>query len=184
MANPVELEARENWNILKLGKPCKEPSSFTSAVSTRAIDTTIINNDGASVAGQSGARGHFGFKLNSKEDKICWDITTVGVTGEYQSPANTATHIHQAAAGSAGPPRLAFPNPEFKYTDVEGKEVRVSKGCAQGPFSTGLTVAGQPGVDTGSASGFTIAQIENNPVGFFADTHTVEFPAGAIRGQL
>ena len=36
--------------------------------------------------------------------------------------------------------------------------------------------------DTGS--NFTVGQIEANPPGFFFDTHTVEFPAGAIRGQL
>lgn len=35
-----------------------------------------------------------------------------------------------------------------------------------------------------SGEGFTIAKLEANPEGFFADTHTAEFPAGAIRGQL
>ena len=36
--------------------------------------------------------------------------------------------------------------------------------------------------DTGAA--FNVAQIEANPEGFFADTHTEEFVAGAIRGQI
>jgi hypothetical protein len=36
--------------------------------------------------------------------------------------------------------------------------------------------------DTGT--GFSVAQIEANPEGFFADTHTEEFAAGAIRGQI
>jgi hypothetical protein len=36
--------------------------------------------------------------------------------------------------------------------------------------------------DTGT--GFSVAQLEANPEGFFSDTHTVEFAAGAIRGQL
>lgn len=35
-----------------------------------------------------------------------------------------------------------------------------------------------------TAEGFTVAQIEANPPAFFADTHTAEFTAGAIRGQL
>lgn len=35
-----------------------------------------------------------------------------------------------------------------------------------------------------SGAGFTIAALEANPEGFFADTHTAEFPAGAIRGQI
>ena len=37
-------------------------------------------------------------------------------------------------------------------------------------------------VDT--ATGFSIAELESNVEGFFADTHTVEFPVGAVRGQL
>lgn len=54
-----------------------------------------------------------------------------------QSPANTATHIHQAAPGSAGPPRIAFPNPQ--YTE-SGKLQSV--GCLTGPFETGLAPNG------------------------------------------
>ena len=97
-----------------------------------------------------------------------------GVTGEYSSPALTATHIHQAAAGQSGPPRIAFANPTG-----EGDE-RTSSGCLQGPFTTG--VEGDDGNDTGD--GFSLAQLEADPAGFQADTHTSEFVAGAIRGQL
>ena len=35
-----------------------------------------------------------------------------------------------------------------------------------------------------TATGFTLAQIEANPPGFFADVHTTTYPAGAIRGQI
>ena len=42
----------------------------------------------------------------TSQDKI------VGMlTGNYSSPAITATHMHEAGAGRAGPPRLAFLNP-------------------------------------------------------------------------
>lgn len=41
-------------------------------------------------------------------------------------------------------------------------------------------VAGAP--DTGD--GFHVKQIEQNPKGFFTDSHTVPFPAGVVRGQL
>lgn len=51
----------------------------------------------------------------------------------------------------------------------------------QGPFTTGLTPAG---ADADSGTGFTLDQIEANPAGFAADTHTVDFSAGAVRGQL
>ncbi|CAO1632890.1 unnamed protein product [Sympodiomycopsis kandeliae] len=166
----------------KHGGSVKEPKHFTSAFSTRAIPSTVIANSGAPAPGQQNAFGHFGFRINSKEDIICWDIRTVNVTGDYSSPAVTATHIHQADVGKAGPPRIAFPNPTFVRTDSTGAEVRESKGCQKGPFRTGINAA--DGNDTGSASGFTLSQIEQNPSAFFADTHTAQFSAGAVRGQL
>jgi hypothetical protein len=165
-------------------KYVKEPKHFTSAFHTRAVNTTIITNAGEPVAGQVGAYGQFSFKVNSDKNIICWDITTVGVTGEYQSPAVTATHIHQARAGAAGPPRIAFANPEYVSTNAMGAEVRRSKGCQQAPFVTGVLANNGAGPDTGSASGFTLKQIEEDPAAFFADTHTVAFSAGAVRGQL
>lgn len=160
----------------------KEPSFFTSAFSTRAIPSLVIANSGAAAPGQANAFGHFGFKVNSQQDTICWDIRTVNVTGDYSSPAVTATHIHQAPVGSAGPPRIAFPNPVKVGVDSTGAEIRESKGCQKGPFRTGVNAAN--GGDTGSASGFTLSQLEANPDQFFADTHTAQFTAGAIRGQL
>lgn len=151
-----------------------EPDSFTSMYTVSATPDTIINNDGQSVPGPAGASGEFNYRLDSDSETVCYDLTLRGVTGEYQSPAKTATHIHEAVAGEAGPPRLAFPNPEG-----DG-DVRTSSGCIQGPFTTGLE--GDDGQDTGT--GFSLKQIEADPSAFFGDTHTAEFAAGAVRGQL
>jgi hypothetical protein len=96
------------------------------------------------------------------------------VSGDYQSPAKTATHIHQAVSGKPGPPRIAFPNPA-----PVGDGPRTSSGCLQGPFTTGIEANG---ADTGE--GFSLAQIEADPSGFAADSHTVDFAAGVVRGQL
>jgi len=90
------------------------------------------------------------------------------------SPARTATHIHQAAQGKAGPPRIAFPNPEDAGDGTLRRE-----GCMQGPFTTGIMAGG---ADTGA--GFTLDQIEADPAAFFTDTHTAKNTAGAVRGQL
>jgi hypothetical protein len=92
------------------------------------------------------------------------DIQLYGVTGPYQSPALTATHMHQAARGASGPPRIAFPNP------VGDDKYRRSIGCLTGPFKTGIL---SNGVDTGD--GFKLAQIEANPAGFFCDAHTARY---------
>lgn len=150
-----------------------EPETFTSMFTAMATPDTVIGTNGQPAPGQPGATGTFNYRINADEDVICYDLTLTGLTGEYQSPARTATHIHEAAEGAAGPPRIAFPNPEG-----DG-ETRTSSGCLQGPFTTGVMANGQ---DTGT--GFTVKEIEENPSAFFGDTHTAEYSAGAVRGQL
>ncbi|WP_445444605.1 CHRD domain-containing protein [Clavibacter sp. km3a] len=151
-----------------------EPDRFTSAFTVMATPDQVLNADGVATPGEPGATGRFDLRLDSTSNTICYDITLTGVTGEYKSPAKTATHIHQAAAGKAGPPRIAFPNP----ADA-GNGTRTSSGCMQGPFTTGIAPDGK---DTGE--GFTVAQIEADPSAFAADSHTASFAAGAVRGQL
>lgn len=151
-----------------------EPSSFTSAFTVMATPGNVVNNDGVGAPGEEGATGTFTFRINSDEEIICYDIRLEGVSGDYESPARTATHIHQADAGQPGPPRIAFPNPERV-----GDGPRTASGCMQGPFTTGIE---NDGVDTGE--GFSLAEIEANPAGFSADSHTADFAAGVVRGQL
>jgi len=150
------------------------PDTFTSAYSVTATPDAVVDAEGNPAPGEEGATGMFTFMINSDEEIICYDIELTGVTGEYESPAKTATHIHQANAGEGGPPRLSFPNP------TGDGDVRTSAGCLQGPFTTGLE--GDDGNDTGE--GFSLTEIEANPAGFSADTHTAEFLPGTVRGQL
>lgn len=152
-----------------------EPDSFTSAFTVAATPDQVINPDGAVTPGQPGAMGEFTFRVNSDLEIICYDITLTGVSGDYQSPAKTATHIHEAAAGQPGPPRISFPNPA-----PVGDGPRTSSGCLQGPFTTGVMSAA--GADTGT--GFSLKQLEANAAGFTGDSHTVDFSAGVVRGQL
>jgi len=151
------------------------PSTFTSAFTVMATPDQVVSTAGAPAPGEAGATGTFDFRINSDQEIICYDITLTGVTGDYMSPAKTATHIHQAAVGKSGPPRIAFPNPVD-----QGDGTRTSSGCLQGPFTTG--VMNDAGADTGT--GFTLAQIEADPASFAADSHTAAFTAGVVRGQL
>ena len=154
--------------------PVEEPATFTSAFTTMATPDQVLNADGVATPGTAGATGEFTFRVNSDQQIICYDITLTGVSGEYMSPAKTATHIHQAAVGQAGPPRIAFPNP----TPI-GDGPRTSTGCLQGPFTTGIVTNG---ADTGT--GFDLKTLEADAAAFAADSHTVANPAGAVRGQL
>lgn len=140
-----------------------------------------------------GAQGLYDFGINVDLDLICYAIKLVGFRGDYQSPAKTATHVHSATKGKNGPPRLAFQNP------IGDEYERNSLGCMQGKslpvlgakeplaltrlvpgrFTTGLVMEGK---DTGE--GFTVSQIEANPIGFMADVHSSLAVPGAVRGQF
>lgn len=148
---------------------------FSSTQLVKATPDQVVNGT-TRTGGLPGASGTYNFGINSQTDTICYNITLYGFRGEYQSPAATATHVHEAALGASGPPRIAFPNPQ----PVAGSnDVRNSVGCLTGPFKTGLLANG---VDTGD--GFKVASIEKNPAGFFADVHSSLAVPGAVRGQL
>jgi hypothetical protein len=173
------------------------PFDFTSTYNLVATPDRVRNAESAEAPGEAGAIGYYNYGINSELDVICWyapsllpptpspdltdiprNITLMGVTGPYDSPALTATHIHEAAEGAAGPPRIAFPNPE--PADSGPEVVKRTAGCFKGPFVTGIQ--GADGTDTGA--GFTLKQIEANPAGFFTDSHTVVSVAGVVRAQL
>ena len=71
-------------------------------------------------------------------------------------PAAVAAHIHHGDVGSAGPVVIPLQTPNA---------AGASSGCA-------------------SASRAIVAAILADPGSFYANVHTNEFPAGAIRGQL
>lgn len=177
-ALPLALGGLASTATADTTEQVEPPDTFTSAFVADATGDQVVGMDGTVGVGQEDGSGTFVFLINSDEEIICWDIITDGVAPPYQSAARTATHIHQTPAGQNGPPRLSFPNPEGS----EGSDIRTSSGCSEGPFTTGLPVNGEAGTDTGT--GFTLDQIEANPSGFSADTHTAANVPGAVRGQL
>ena len=149
------------------------PFHFTSTYTVQAEPGQVVNGT-TPTGGLAGASGIYAFGINSVENTICYNITLYNFRGNFQSPALTATHIHEAAKGASGPPRIAFPNP------VGDDKVRRSIGCVTGPFATGVKAT--DGSDTGAA--FHVSQIEKNPAAFFADAHSSLAVPGAVRGQL
>ncbi|KAL8784714.1 MAG: hypothetical protein Q9213_003810 [Squamulea squamosa] len=148
---------------------------FTSTYHILATPDQVVNGTTNPVftGGLPGTEATYDFGINVDLDLICYSIKLSGFRGEYQSPAKTATHVHEGVKGRNGPPRLAFPNP------VGDGHERFSVGCLQGPFTTGLL---SNGIDTGT--GFKISQIQDNPSGFFADVHSSLAVPGAVRGQF
>lgn len=131
-----------------------------------------INNNQTASPGEPGAYGTFFFGINAPQEVICYvrdarltariiSLThiqniTVFISGNYSSPAVTATHIHQAVYGRAGPPRIAFPyafhhshvssilnaDSVVRETPIDEFGRGVSVGCLTGPFTTGVLASG------------------------------------------
>ncbi|KJZ76649.1 hypothetical protein HIM_03985 [Hirsutella minnesotensis 3608] len=117
------------------------PFYFTSVFSVVARSEEVVDSNKPFTGGLQGAIGLYNFGINSQSNVICYNITLDGLRGNYQSPAKTATHIHEAAAGKSGPPRIAFPNPEGPES---GR--RSSIGCVKEPFVMGVKASDK---DTG-----------------------------------
>ena len=149
-----------------------KPESFTSTIDVVARSGEVV----AETDGDSRATAAFSLQLNSDLDVLCYTITTRGIDPPYKSPARTSTHIHEAAPGASGPPRLVF----VDASSSSNTDPRTSSGCAKGPFTTG--VAGPDGSDTGT--GFTVEELEANPSAYYVDIHTEQFPGGSVRAQL
>ncbi len=151
-----------------------EPPTFTSTLTATMTPDQVVDDFGKPVPGQPGATGTFTLKLNSQQNIACYDITLTGVTQPYKSSARTATHLQEGKPGESGYPRMVFPDPQGPPSGP-----LTSKGCLQGPFTTGVVLARG---DTGK--GFTVAMLESNPADWFVDVHTEQFRTGAVRGQL
>ena len=151
-----------------------EPPTFTSTLTSSLTPDQVVDDAGKPVPGQPGASGTVTLKVNSQMNVVCYDITLTGVTQPYESSARTATHLQEGKPGESGYPRMVFPDPQ----GPPGGPL-TSKGCLQGPFTTGVVLARG---DTGR--GFTLAMLERNPAEWFLDVHTKQFRTGAVRGQL
>lgn len=88
-------------------------------------------------------------RLNLGQGEVCFELAVSGI-----APA-TASHIHVAPAGVAGPVVVPLAPP------TSG----TSSGC----------VAADPDL---------IKNIVKNPQEYYVNVHNAEFPAGALRGQL
>jgi hypothetical protein len=104
-------------------------------------------------AGKPDASGTALIRLNPGEGLVCFKLV---VTNAGQPIV--AAHIHQGAAGVAGPVVVPLATPI-------GANVQQSKGCV-------------------SAAPALIRQIAASPAQFYVNAHTKEFPGGVVRGQL
>lgn len=81
------------------------PFKFTSTFEVYSVPEEVVNADGELTGGLENSYGWWKFGINSDENVICYNITLQNFRGDYESPAKTATHIHEGVKGKSGPPR-------------------------------------------------------------------------------
>jgi hypothetical protein len=120
----------------------------------RRLDATLTGAKEVPGPGDPDGRGKAQIRL--QKDQICFDLSWRNI-----EPPNMA-HIHVGPPDAAGPVVLLF-------FDVR-------------PATLGSSVSSVGGCAT--ADPVLIANIRNNPAGYYVNIHNVPFPGGAIRGQL
>jgi|SRR6266487_4782673 len=113
--------------------------------------TTTLTGAAEVPPGDPDGSGTATITLNYGQGQVCWEITVSGIT----LPA-TASHIHVAPVGVAGPVVIPLSPP-----DASG-------------FSSGCT----------SADRELIKNIIQHPEEYYVNVHNVDYPTGAARGQL
>lgn len=118
--------------------------------------------------GNDDASGSFDIDLYTGDEVVCYDISVTGVSGDWESPAPTANHIHAGNVGLVGPAIVAFPNPEMG----SGGDFTTS-GCLEDAL-----------INSDDSGVTSLSAINDNPAGYYVDIHTSEFPRGDVRGNL
>jgi CHRD domain len=145
----------------KRGGPIESMTASRLAWSAYLNGAAVVDADGDD-AGDPAAKGTAMF-LQVDARTVCYGFALRGA-GEP-----SFVHIHKGVAGKNGPPVVAFVNV---------------------PMDTN----GAPSGDPGSSSGCKTTQdpkeikalrrIRRNPSGYYVNIDTLEFPDGAVRGQL
>ena len=124
--------------------------AFTGAKRTTTMSgAEECNAAGVCNQGDPDGSGLAHITLNAGQATVCWELTVRDIM-----PA-TASHIHKAPAGVAGPIVVPLSPP------TNGS----SSGCT-------------------TASPTLIADIIANPEEYYVNVHNAPFPNGAVRGQL
>ena len=109
-----------------------------------------MNGEAEVPAGDPNANGTASIRTRGSE--VCYDLRWSGVDA-------TASHIHKAAAGKAGPIVVNF-------------------------FAQDTALAGDKKSGCAKADSEVVAAINAKPANYYVNVHSAEFPKGEIRGHL
>lgn len=123
----------------------------SSAIFDDKFTTTLTGAAEVPGPGDTDGSGTANIDVNQGQGDVCFELTVANIA------AASAAHIHEGAAGKAGPVVIPLTAPNAEGT---------SKDCVKN-------------VDKD-----LIKRIKDNPANFYVNVHNAEFPDGAIRGQL
>jgi len=129
--------------------PSLSSKVFGAEVGGRPLSIMLSGAEEVPGPGDEGGSGSAFLTFNPGQGLVCWELTAADI----MTP--TAAHIHEAAAGFAGPVVVTLSPPE------DGS----SSGCT-------------------SIDSILIKEIIQDPSGYYINIHNSEYPAGALRGQL
>jgi hypothetical protein len=113
------------------------------------------------VPGPGDPDGKGKFKATLGEDTLCYTLSVKKVDDA------TAAHIHAGGSDVAGPVVVTLQTPQNKQ-----------------PVSECLTAVPDEEDTEATLSVSELAAIAADPGAYYVNVHSVEFPAGAVRGQL
>jgi hypothetical protein len=130
--------------------------ALATSVDARTTRLHARLSGAAEAPGDPNGAGSAVIRLNAPERRVCFHLSWTRIG------APTAAHIHEGAPGVAGPVVVGL----FASASPLPDTIHSVGGCVSG------------------VSRSLIRAIKDHPRHYYVNVHNVEFPAGAIRGQL
>ncbi|MFL5869984.1 MAG: CHRD domain-containing protein [Solirubrobacterales bacterium] len=130
------------------------PAISQAGKNTTEVDAKMSGKQEVPGPGSKKGHGDFQIFLKPTQSKVCFNLDVKGLD------TITDAHIHKGAEGVAGPVKV--------------------------PLFVGQNLAGTGNYDgcVKKVKAKLIKKIIAHPEKFYANVHTIDFPNGAIRGQL
>jgi CHRD domain len=118
------------------------------------------------------SRGQASVRIDVEDGEVCFNVSF-----ERGGTANRG-HIHRGVAGTNGPIEVAFFDIQRPFVDA------ANPGDAADPRHDQLERRQRLSDCVDGLSPTLLAEIRDNPSGFYVNLHNARFPGGFVRGQL